>query len=416
MNRITFLIAISIFLVFGLMFVPTTAQPALAQDGDCGNLDSELYIGGEGVVNTHGLKVRSKPWGRQIISLARNSIFWVTDGPICDQDATWWEIEGASGYKGWIAEIFNKTRHASWSENIARIDSADDFATGKTDDTGYTFYFQNIGVIPIEKMVFQYGNPGSANYYNHLSNPIPPEVTWWVNPNVDVTMWHLYAMGGGYSCYLSYVYYYEATENRPFQIDLQDCAHPDEWPPQAAPQDDYDDDDDIVRMDGFAWLVVVNRSEDQVCGIWIEGGNYLPASHQPLQPGEQSIDLEVVPGVYDVAVTSCAGETLGYFTTQTFEVSKTTTVWVGTVGGSDGGSDCVLTVVNNAYVDIEHLYVTNSDSWGSSHGAIGNGQARTFPCEWGTYYDCAGVDRYDTWYLDAHGNVPAGGTCTLVAD
>jgi hypothetical protein len=417
MKHTTLPLALSLLLVLGLALTFASSQPALAQDGDCGNLDSELYVGGEGVVNTHGLKLRNEPWGREVASLARNSIFWVTDGPVCDQNATWWEIENNSGYSGWIAEVYHTTRHASWSGNIARIDSATDFGAGSTDDTGYTFYFQNVGVVPIEQMVFQYGNPGAANYYNHLSNPIPPQVTWWVNPSVDVNMWHLYAIGGDYSCYLTYVYYYEATEDDPYPVDLQDCANPDQWPPASSSQDDSGN---IARIDGFAWLVVVNNSADDVCGVWIEGDNYLPANRQPVGPGEYSVTLEVLPGVYDVAVTTCSGDTLAYFNTQLFEVSETTRLSVGASGGSDdsGGTsnNCVLTVVNNAYVDVENLFVTNGDDWGASRGPIANGQARTFPCEWGTYYDCAGSDQYGNWYLDAHGNVPAGGTCTLVAD
>jgi hypothetical protein len=232
-------------------------------------------------------------------------------------------------------------------------------------------------------------------------------------------MWHLYAVGGGYSCYLTYVYYYEATEDNPYPVDLQECDRPDEWPPTSSSQDDGGN---IARIDGFAWLVVTNNSGDDVCGVWIEGGNYLPANRQPIRPGEYSANIEVAPGVYDVAVTNCSGDTLAYFNAQLFEVSETTRISVGASGGngsgggSGGTSNCVLTVVNNAYVDVEHLYVTNGDEWGASRGPIANGQVRTFPCEWGTYYDCAGVDRYGSWYLDDAGNVPAGGTCTLIAE
>lgn len=106
MKKVLFVI-ISLALLLGLC--DSQSSQLLAQAQECGNgLLQRLKIGVQAWIEptppVKSVRVRQQPGKPEVARLNPGVKFTVTDGPICFEDASWWEIETESAIKGWIAE------------------------------------------------------------------------------------------------------------------------------------------------------------------------------------------------------------------------------------------------------------------------------------------------------------------------
>ncbi|HML23129.1 MAG TPA: hypothetical protein PKD09_15860 [Aggregatilinea sp.] len=90
-----------------LVLHPTRVQ---AQSGCDGLIAPRLTIGGSGrVTSPFGVSLKNVPatgagGATEIEALATDTVFTVLDGPQCNQDYVWWQIQLPNGVTGWAAE------------------------------------------------------------------------------------------------------------------------------------------------------------------------------------------------------------------------------------------------------------------------------------------------------------------------
>lgn len=162
-----------VLLFFGIILIQ---QTSLAQS-DCGSgVSQQLSIGAQGQVipGQSRNRVRSAPGGEQIGFVETGESFDVIDGPLCQDNISWWQVRTQSGIIGWTAEgvegeaflellILDVPSEDSSEQDLANLNTSSLTSIQNTDANCDTLPERNLGervfVSDIEGIDTYYGNP-----------------------------------------------------------------------------------------------------------------------------------------------------------------------------------------------------------------------------------------------------------------